>query len=176
MVLKRNEKVELSQEYAALLDKSVGLMVFEYRGLSVAQVTELRAKIRESKATMRVVKNRMLKRALEGRAYQELGSILQGPNAVIFATEDPIAPARVLMNFAKSSEWVKVKAGMIENMYLKAAQAEQLATLPSLEELHAKILGGIQAPARQILGLVKGLHQKLHGLLKAHADKLEEAA
>lgn len=176
MVLKRKDKVDLSNEYGAMLDKVSGLMVFDYRGLKVSEVTELRAKVGETGASMRVVKNRMLKRAIEGRPYDGINEVLLGPSAVIFAGDDPVAPAKALVDFAKNHEAIQIKGGMVSNTYLDAKQAEELAKIPSMPVLQAKILGGIKAPASNLLGNFKGMHQKLHGLMKAYAEKLESAA
>ncbi|RJP20943.1 MAG: 50S ribosomal protein L10 [Candidatus Omnitrophota bacterium] len=176
MSLKRTDKEKLVEEYNALLEKSSGMLIFDYRGLTVEQVTELRNNIRSAGGTMRVVKNRMMKRIVKDKPYAKIQEVLFGPSAVIFAGDDPVAPAKKLVEFAKTHEPVKIKAGVVNEAYLDAAQVDILSKIPSKEQLYAKILGGIKAPASNILGCLKGMHQKLHGLMKAYADKLEEAA
>jgi len=176
MVMKRSEKISLSEEYASILEDSSGMVVFEYRGLTVKDITELRLKVRETGGKMRVVRNRMLKRAIEDKPYKGMQQILAGPNAVIFAGNDPVAPAKALVEFAKTREKVVIKGGMVSNVFVDAKGIDLLSKTPPLEQLYAKILGGIKSPASNILGGVKGLHQKLHGLIKAYADKLGEAA
>ncbi|MEW6234112.1 MAG: 50S ribosomal protein L10 [Candidatus Omnitrophota bacterium] len=176
MVMKRSDKISLSEEYFSILENSSGLVVFEYRGLTVKDITELRLKVREAGGKMRVIRNRMLKRAIEDKPYKGMQRILAGPNAVIFAGKDPVAPAKALVEFAKTHEKVEIKGGMVSNVFVDAKGVELLSKTPPLEQLYAKILGGIKAPANSVLGGVKGLHQKLHGLIKAYADKLGEAA
>ncbi len=87
-----------------------------------------------------------------------------------------MAPVKKLVEFAKDHEAVKVKAGVVNDMYLDAAKVEELSKIPSQDQLYAKILGGIKAPASNVLGGIKGLHQKLFGLLTAYNQKMEEAA
>ncbi len=174
MPLRKADKFKLTQEYNALLSKAEGLTVFDYRGLSVDDFTTLRSQIRENKGQIKVVKNRMLKRALEDKPYKDLQDYISGPCAVIFTTDDPILPAKTLVNFAKDHEAIQIRGGMASQTVLDAGGVEELSKTPSQEELYAKILGGIKAPASNILGGVKGLHQKLHGLMKSYTNKLEE--
>jgi len=176
MPMKRTDKEKLANEYSAILENVPGLLVFEYHRLKVGHLVELRNKIRETGSTMRVVKNSMMRRAIQGKPYSKMLDILLGPNAVIFTGPDPVAPAKELLDFIKAHDVVKIKGGMVSNAYLDAKQVEFLAKIPPKKELFAKILGGVKAPATNILGCLKGAHQKLHGLLKAYADKLESAA
>ncbi len=176
MPLNRTQKKELTDEYKGIIDQSAGFVIFEYRGITVEEVTNLRNKIREAGGVTRVVKNRMLKRAIEDRPYPELNEHLTGPNAIIFSGDDPVAPVKNLMDFVKEHENLKIKAGVVNDTFLDAAQVEQLSKIPPKDQLYAKILGGIKAPASNILGCVKGAHQKLHGLIKALAEKIEDAA
>lgn len=176
MPLTRSEKVKLSEEYAEIFEKAAGMVVFDYRGLSVEQFSDLRNKVREAGGNIRVVKNRMLKRALTGR-LDDMQPILVGPSAVVFSgEEDPVTPTKALVDFAKDNEIVTIKCGAVGEDFLSPDQVEILARTPSLPELHAKILGGIKAPASNLLGLIKGSHQKIHGLFTAYAQKLEEAS
>ncbi len=176
MPMKKADKHALADEYGELVDQSPSLLVFDYRGLTVDEISDLRNKVREAEATMRVVKNRMLKRAIDDKPYRDMQEILIGPSAVIFSGEDPVKPAKALMDFAKDHEDVKVKGGMISESFIDISGVERLSKTPSLEEIHAMILGGIKAPASNILGGIKGLHQKLFGLINAYKDKLEETA
>jgi len=176
MPLRREDKQTMVEEFKTLLDGSSGFLVFDYRGLTVGQISALRRKVRDSKSTLRIIRNRMLKRAVADKPYTDVNPILAGPSAVIFSGPDPVAPAKVLVDFAKDHELVKIKGGVVNDRFLDAGQVEQLSKVPPLEHLQAQILGGIKAPASNVLGGIKGLSNKLHGLMKAYVDKLEQAA
>ncbi len=176
MPLTKKQKEDLVDEYKKLVDESSGFYVFDYRGLSVEAISQLRNKVRETNSQMFVVKNRMLKRAISHKDYNGMNENLVGPSAVIFAGEDPVAPAKALVEFAKKHEVIKIKAGVVGDSYMEAAQVDQFSKMPSQEELYAQILGGIQAPSRNILGCIKGLHNKLHGLMVSYHQKLEDEA
>ncbi len=177
MPLKREDKVKLAEEYQSSIEKSSGILLFDYRGLTVEQVSELRSNIRQAGGNMRVVKNRMMKLAIKDKPYEkEIYDFFVGPSAVIFMEDDPVAPTKQLVEFAKNHEQIKIKAGIVYDAFLNAERVDQLSKIPSQDQLYAQILGGIKAPASNILGCVKGLHQKLFGLIKAYTDKLEEAA
>lgn len=176
MPMKRSEKQTLEQEYTKFLDQSSGILLFDYRGLTVAEISQLRSKLRKVGGTLRVVRNRMLKRAVGDRPYKQLSTLLKGPNCVVFSSKDPVSPAKELVEFAKTHDKVKIRGGAVSDSFLNAAQVEILSKTPPIEQLYAKILGGVKAPASKILGGVKGLHNKLHGLMKAYCEKLEKAA
>jgi len=176
MPLRRQDKQKMVDEFKSLIDNSSGFLVFDYRGLNVSQISALRSKVRESNSTLRIIRNRMLKLAVSDQPYQEINQILTGPSAVIFAGPDPVAPAKALVDYAKDFEFVKIKGGVVNGRFMDAGQVELLSKVPPLEQLQAKILGGIKAPASNILGGIKGLSNKLHGLMKAYVEKLEQAA
>mgnify|MGYP006271234975 CR=1 FL=1 len=179
MPLRRAEKIQLTDDYQKMVEDSQALLVFDYLGLNVEQFTELRRKVRESEGNIKVVKNRMLKRAIADKPYSgPMDEHLVGPSAVLFTTgEDPVKPTKTLVDYIKDHEdLLQIKCGMFNDGYLDSAQVEELAKTPPIEQLHAKILGGIKAPASNLLGLFKGSHQKLHGLFTAYAQKLEEAS
>lgn len=175
MVLSKPQKVELGNEYSDVLKNTSGMVVFDYSGLSVAAFEDLRNKLREKGAKTRVVKNRVLKHAIKDRPYSKMGDHLEGPTCVVFAGEDPVTPAKALLDFTKDHDFITIKCGMINDTYLDGAQAIAMAKIPSKEVLYSKILGGIKAPASNLLGMFKGMHQKLHGLITAYAEKLEKA-
>jgi len=176
MPLTRGQKHNLVDEYRKLVEESSGFYVFDYRGLNVDAINELRNKVRENGSKMFVIKNRMLKRAISDKNYNGMDEQLIGPSAVIFAGEDPVAPAKTLVNFAKDHEAIKIKAGAIGESYMDASQVEALSKIPSQMELYSKILGGIKAPPSNLLGCIKGMHNKIHGLMVSYAKKLEEEA
>ncbi len=174
MVLTKSQKVDLGNDYSNVLNNTSGLVVFDYSGLSVSDFENLRSKVREKGANMRVVKNRVFRHAIQERPYNKMSESLEGPTCVIFAGDDPVAPAKTLVEFQKEHDFLNIKCGMVNEDYLDSEQAVALSKIPSEQELRAKILGGIKAPASNLLGMFKGMHQKLHGLMTAYADKLEQ--
>ena len=178
MPLKRQEKVELALDYKKVVDSAAGFILFDYRGLTVAQFSDLRRKIRETGAQVQVVKNRLLKRAVGEKAYaSKIGRDLKGTTAVIFSNEsDPIAPAKVLVDYAKTNEKVKIKSGVVGKDYMDAKGVDVLSKIPGKKELYSKVLGSIKAPASKLLGCLKGGPNKIHGLITALAEKKEKEA
>ena len=178
MPLKRQQKVDLALDYKKIVDAASGFILFDYRGLTVAQISDLRRKVRETGAQVQVVKNRLLKRAVEDKAYaSKISSNLKGTTAVIFANAtDPIAPAKALVDFAKTNDKVKIKAGVVGKDYMDAKGVEVLSKIPSQKELMSKVLGSIKAPASKMLGCLKGGSNKIHGLITALAEKKEKEA
>ncbi len=177
MTVTRSDKENLAQIYAGHLEGAAGFTLFNYHGLSVEEISELRNKVREAGGTVRVVRNRIMKRVVSEKPYAEdISNLLLGPNCVIYAGDDPVTPAKALVDFAKDHEQIEIRGGVVADDFLDASQIEILSKTPSLDQLHSKILGGVKAPASAILGGVKGLHNKLHGLITAYCDKLEEAA
>lgn len=177
MPLRHNDKVKLVDDYARYIDQSSGFYVFQYLGLSVDKVTDLRNQIRKADGKMFVIKNRMLKRAIEGRSYRDdIHDLLVGPNAVVFAGEDPVASAKALVEFAKNNEVIELKTGVVGDSVMDAKKIEELSKIPSQDVLYSKILGGIKSPPSAVLGCIKGMPNKLHGLMVAYAQKLEDEA
>ena len=143
-------KKELVNEIADKLKNSVSTVVVDYRGLSVAQVTELRKQLREAGVEFKVYKNSMVRRAAEAVELGELNEALTGPNAIAFSTEDVVAPAKILNNFAKENEALEIKAGVIEGNVASVEEVKALATLPSREGLLSMLLSVLQAPVRNL--------------------------
>ncbi len=177
MTVTRSDKEKLTQLYTENLEGAAGFLLFNYHKLSVDKISALRNQIREAGGVMRVVRNRMMKRVIADRPYKEdINNLLLGPNCVIFSGDDPVAPAKILMEFAKKNDQIEIRGGVVGEDYLDAAQVAILSKTPSLNQLHSMILGSVKAPASNVLGCVKGLHNKLHGLMKAYCEKLEDAA
>lgn len=176
MPLNREQKSAEVQALSDLLARSRSLVVVDYKGLSVAKMTELRRRCREAGVSLRVSKNTLVIRALAGTGLEGLAKVLSGPTAVAFALGDPAAPARILFEFAKDHEQLKIKGGAMQGQVLGLDRIRYMATLGTREEVLAKVLGGIQAPATNIAMSLLGVHRKLAGLLSAHREKLEAAA
>ncbi len=143
-------KVELKQpivqEIADYIDGAQSVVIVDYRGLTVAQDTQLRKELREAGITYKVYKNTMMKRAFEGTDFAQLDSVLEGPNAIAISKDDATAPARLLAKFAKTANKLEIKAGVVEGGFYDAVGMQAISAVPSREELLAKLLGSMQAP------------------------------
>lgn len=150
MRLNLEQKQEVVSQVAEVLAGSEAAILTEYRGLSVAQMAELRAEARSNGVFLRVVKNTLTRRAIEGTQYEPLGEHLRGPLAVA-AASDPVAMAKVLSRFTRSHERLQIKVGVMEGKLLSPAEIDALAKLPSREELLARLIGTMQAPVTKFV-------------------------
>lgn len=144
------QKKQLVDEITDKFKSSTAVVVVDYRGLNVAEVTELRKQLREAGVEFKVYKNTMTRRAVEAAGMDGLNSALTGPNAIAFSTEDVVAPARILNDFAKDHEALEIKAGVIEGNVTTVDEIKALATLPSREGLLSMLLSVLQAPIRNL--------------------------
>jgi large subunit ribosomal protein L10 len=170
----REQKVEEVKLIADRFEKAKALIFADYRGLKVSELTELRSKLRESGAQMKVVKNRLVKRVLKDRGLSDLDEFFIDPTALASADEDPVAPAKILVEFAKAHQALSVKAGFMDGALLTKAQIEHLATLPSREELLARGLASMNAPATNFVGVLAALPRQLVTVIDAIGKKKEE--
>ena len=145
MSLNLNDKKAVVAEVSSQVAKAQSVVLAEYRGIEVGDLTKLRAKARESGVYLRVLKNTLVRRAVEGTTFADLSSHMVGP-LIYGISEDPIAPAKVLNDFAKSNDKLILKAGSYAGETLDAAGVKALASIPSREELLAKLLGVMMAP------------------------------
>src|SRR5690606_13744601 len=144
------QKKQVVEEISNKLKSSVSTIVVDYRGLSVAQVTELRKQLREAGVEFKVYKNSMARRAADAAELSGLNEALVGPNAITFSTEDVVAPAKILNSFAKENEALEIKAGVIEGNIATVEEIKALAELPSREGLLSMLLSVLQAPIRNL--------------------------
>jgi large subunit ribosomal protein L10 len=142
------KKQALVGEIADKLKNSPSTVIVDYRGLSVAQVTELRKQLREAGVEFKVYKNTMTRRAAEQAGIEGLGEFLTGPNAIAFGAEDVVAPAKILNEFAKKNDALEIKAGVLEGNFVSVEEVKALAELPSREGLLSMVLSVLQAPIR----------------------------
>ncbi|WP_243388382.1 50S ribosomal protein L10 [Bacillus kexueae] len=142
------QKKLIVDEIAGKFRDSVSTIIVDYRGLNVAEVTELRKKLREAGVEFKVYKNTLTRRAVEQAELTELNDALTGPNAIAFSTEDVVAPAKILNDFAKEHEALEIKAGVIEGNVATAEEVKAIADLPSREGLLSMLLSVLQAPMR----------------------------
>ena len=157
-------KVELKQpivaEISELLNGAASAVVVDYRGLTVAQDTELRKQLREAGVTYKVYKNTMIKRAAEGTDFAALDPDLEGPTAIAVSKDDATAPARILAEFAKKADKLEIKAGVVEGTYYDQNGMQVIATIPSREVLLGKLLGSIQSPITNFARVLNQIAEK----------------
>ncbi len=159
------KKAEVVKQTVELLNNAESAIVVDYRGLTVAEVTDLRKQLRDAGVKMSVIKNKILDRAVEGTDYEDLKSTFVGPTAVAFSDEDPIAPAKILKNFADDHDALEIKGGFIEKKVKTLDEINEYATMPSREDLLSMLASALQDPMRKIACAVKAV-----------ADKEDEAA
>ncbi len=172
-----SEKVDQVSELRALTGASTAAIFTDYRGLSVAELTDLRKKLRVADGEFRVVKNTLFKLAADGQMpIADMDVFLSGPTAVGFAKGDPVATAKVLMDFVKDHKEISVKAGVMNGLVLSAAQVDALSKTPPREVLISQMLGSLQAPISGFVGTLSGILSNFVFTLQAIADKQGEAA
>ncbi|WP_341279791.1 50S ribosomal protein L10 [Paenibacillus sp. FSL H8-0537] len=154
------EKQQAVEVITAKLRDSSSAVVADYRGLNVAQVTELRKQLREAGIEFQVLKNSLVRRATEAAGLAELNSILTGPTAIAFGNEDAVAPAKILNDFAKKNEALKLKGGVVEGKIVDMDQIKALAELPSRDGLLSMLLSVLQAPVRNFALAVKAVGEQ----------------
>jgi large subunit ribosomal protein L10 len=172
--LNRTEKAQVVEEVAAQVATAGSIIVAEYRGLEVEAITVLRKQARESGVYLRVLKNTLARRAVAGTPYEALTDKLVGPLIYGIST-DPVAAAKVLNGFAKGNDKLVLKAGALPNVALSAADVQALATMPSREELLAKLLGTMAAPATKFVQTLNEVPGKFVRALAAVQKQKEEA-
>ena len=155
MGLNLEQKQAVVGEIAAQLGKAQAVIVAEYRGLDVGAVTDLRAKARKSGLYLRVLKNTLARRAVKGTQFEKLSEQMSGP-LIYGIAQDPVAGAKVLSAFAKDNEKFVIKGGVMANALMSVRDLKVLASLPSREELLAKLVGTMQAP---IVKLVRTMNE-----------------
>ncbi len=143
-------KKQIVQDIADKFKASKSTIVVDYRGLNVAEVTELRKQLRDAGIEFKVYKNTLTRLAAESAEIAELNSVLTGPNAIAFSNEDVVAPAKILNDFAKKHEALEIKAGVIEGNVATVEEVKALAELPSREGLLSMLLSVLQAPIRNL--------------------------
>ena len=157
-------KVELKQpivaEISELLDGAATAVVVDYRGLTVAQDTELRKQLREAGVTYKVYKNTMIRRAAEGTAFAALDPHLEGPTAIAVSKTDATAAARILAEFAKKADKLEIKGGVVEGNYYDAKGMQVIATIPSREVLLGRLLGSMQSPMANFARVLNQIAEK----------------
>ncbi len=157
-------KVELKQpviqEISEKIKDAQALVLVDHRGLTVAQDTELRKKLREEGVTYKVYKNTMMNFAFQGTDFEQLKDLLNGPSAMAVSATDPAAPARVLYEFAKKAKALEIKGGVIEGKFYDAEAMTEIATIPSKEVLLSRLLGSMQSPIANFARVINQIAEK----------------
>ncbi len=165
--MKREKKLEIIEDLTVRLRNSPNLLVADFTGIAVKPMTELRRQLRRAGGDFVVVKNTLAQRALAEASVAGLPTPLTGPTGFVFAGSDPLAAARVLADFQKEHEFLRVKAGLVDGHAVTPDQVSRLATLPPRDQLLAQLAGALQAPLRGFVGTMSALLIQFVGALEA---------
>ena len=164
-------KVEVKQPIVEKIAEEIkdaqSVVLVDYRGLTVAQDTELRKQLREAGVIYKVYKNTLMKRAFEGTDFAQLDNLLDGPSAIAISKEDATAPIRVLNNVAKEAEALEFKGAVVEGTLYDIDGIKSLASIPSREELISKLLGSLQSPITNLARVLNQIAEKGDGAAEA---------
>jgi large subunit ribosomal protein L10 len=176
MALRLDDKKALVAEVAAVAANAQSVVAAEYRGLTVTQMTDLRAKARKSGVYLRVVKNTLARKAIAGTQFECVGKSLKGPLVLAFSKDDPGAAARLVKAFAKDNDKLVPTLVSLGGSALTAKDLDKVASLPTLEIARATLLGALQAPVGKLVRTVAEPHARLVRALAAVKDKLQATA
>lgn len=171
----REEKAAVIEDLRERLRATDLVIVADYRGLTVGQMQTLRREVRAAGGQFKVAKNTLLRLAAEREDQADLATLLDGPSGITFAEGDMVNVAKAVTDFAKSADALEVRGGLMNGQPIDAAAVVALASLPSREELLAKMLGSMQAPASQLVTVLNGVARSLANVLQARADQLQQA-
>lgn len=170
----RPEKAGKVAELKDLLSSSKGAVLVDYCGLTVAEDTELRSKMREAGVKYMVAKNNFIRIAAKEAGIEGLDAYLEHNTAVAFSAEDPVAPAKILNDFSKDHKALEIKAGILDGKVIALDEVKALAELPSREELLAKLVGSMQAPISGLVNVLQGTIRNFVYTLEAVRQKKEQ--
>jgi len=171
LAISKQRKDELVSQYVKWANQSQAMIVTEYLGMSMKQVDDLRSKVRDAGGEFHIIKNTLGEVALKQAGLSFPPKMLEGSSAVVFAFRDVPAMAKVMKDYARTSEFIKVKGGYLEKKQISAAEVMSLADLPPLPVLRAQLLGTIMAPATKLVRTLAEPARQLAAVIKAYADK-----
>jgi large subunit ribosomal protein L10 len=174
LAISKQRKDELVAEYTALSNRSQAVIISAYTGMTMAQIDDLRAKVREAGGEFHIVKNTLGRVAFKNIGMDVPEKYLEGSTAVTFAFNDPASMAKVLTDFSKTTEFVKIKGGLLGKRSINPVDVKALAELPPLPVLRAQLLGTLQAPASKLVRTLAEPARSMAAVLKAHSE--QEAA
>lgn len=169
--MERAAKKQLIDTMNAEFSAADIVIVTHYKGLSVAESEALRSKVRQAGAKLKVTKNRLTKLSLAGTAYEKLADQFKGPTAIAYASNDPVSVSKAIADFAKDNEKLVILGGAFGDRALAVKDIEELAKLPSLDELRAKIIAMIQTPATRIAGVLQAPGSQVARVIGAYSAK-----
>ncbi|WBW49772.1 50S ribosomal protein L10 [Peptoniphilus equinus] len=171
---KLNAKVQLIDEIKEKIQGAQSIVLMNYRGLNVEEVTELRKNFREANVDYKVYKNTMMRRAFEELGHDDMSEFLKGPSSIAFSLEDPVSAAKVAAEFAKSHELLEIKSGVVDGKLISTEEVIGLSKLPSKEVLIAQLLGGLNSPIQGLANVLTGNMRGLAVVLDAIREKREK--
>ena len=163
--MNRTEKEAAVEQLREGLEPDGHVVLAEYRGLTVEEMTQLRRQVSAAEGRLQVMKNTLVRRAMEGTPKEGLGDLLTGPNALFYTKADPLAMVKVVAGASKNHEAVQIKGGMVEGRSFSAAEILRIAELPPREELLAKALGSLSAPMQGLVNVLQGVPRSLVNVL-----------
>ena len=161
------------EEIKEKISKSQSVVVVDYRGLNVEQLTELRSRYRKAGVEYKVYKNTMMRFAFKDSGLEDFNEFLKGPSAIAFGYDDPVQAAKITSDFAKENDKLEIKAGIVDGKVIDVNGVKDLANLPSREVLIAQVLGGFNAPIQGFANVLQGTIRSLAIVLNAIAEKQE---
>jgi large subunit ribosomal protein L10 len=170
LAITKEHKNELIDQYVEWLKQSKALVLTQYVGLTMKDIDNLRAKVRDNGGEFHIIKNTLAKRAFEQAGYPVIKEQLEGSSAIVFAFSDAPATAKTITEFAKTSEFLKVKGGFLEKQPLTADGVKALADLPPLPVVRAQLLGTLLAPASKLVRTLAEPGRMIAAVIKAHAE------
>ncbi len=174
--MKIEEKKQFVEQLRTRFEKSRVVILTDYKGLDVASMTELRSKLREAQVEYEVVKNTMLRMASEGTGVEVIKDSFKGPSAVALSYTDPVAPAKILTEFAKKNDKLEIRVGVLNGKALDLAGIKALSALPSREELLAKVLATMLAVPTSLVTALSDVPRRMVNVLQAIKDQKEQQA
>ncbi len=174
-MISKQAKEKMKEQIVADLQQSELVIVTDYRGLNVQSINDLRGRLKEADCRYRVTKNTMNRLACREAGFGELESMFEGPTAIAYSSSDPVAVAKILLDYGKEKEALEIKGGMLSGQLLSNEELKALGMIPPREVLLAKVVGGFQAPISGLVGVLHGTLRQLVYTIDAVREQKESA-